>query len=491
MGMMGSSEYKKPNYALMICSDIKNGNPIKMSDNSKYVIDKKNKDVIKFMNFVDEYAKGRKTSEQFLKFIKGGTNRYVPILFTDGKNSEVKSFMWKEIEKTQYSTGQTMSRAELTELSENGVALVLAALVHGKIDKILDEKEMLSLSGNLDLGKGKTTDSIKKVVDFLINNPDWEQSCLKSAEAIKKKCSNIGTSHTYHRDSVFMNSIYDEFNRLKKKAGQVFKSLSFNNDKWNPADIWITKLEGSARSKLTSSSDLPSYNLKLIESFEKTETIGVSLKKLGSVATAKVYNKDAGDVLSFSNVSFRKPDKKENIFKSKDVYLTAQTTDSKKENVTIQIRSFATRGEDVQAEIKGETASHGKVGFGNILSLFDISNMAKPTIQKSVIVEKSIQGSPQNLSDYCKQIAEMATNVYGISYSQKDVWESYEKQQYKSYEAKIGAMSSKFQALSIANAIKSLKVSEMDTVVTFLILYASSSMNIKGSFESSIFLKVQ
>ncbi len=138
MGMMGSSEYKKPNYALMICSDIKNGNPIKMSDNSKYVIDKKNKDVIKFMNCVDEYAKGRKTSEQFLKFIKGGTNRFVPILFTDGKNSEVKSFMWKEIEKTQYSTGQTMSRAELTELSENGVALVLAALVHGKIDKILD-----------------------------------------------------------------------------------------------------------------------------------------------------------------------------------------------------------------------------------------------------------------------------------------------------------------------------------------------------------------
>ena len=482
MGMMGAKEYKiQSGYPIRICKDIDSGNPIKMSDGKSYVIDKNNLNVKKFIKSVND---DNQTSLD--KLIKQN-NRYSELLHTNNGNS----FRWNEIDKLPYSMGQTMSRTELTELSENGVAVVLAALVHGKIDKILDEKEMLSLSGNLDLGKGKTTESIKKVVEFLIKNPDWEQSCLKSAKAIKQKCPNIGKSHTYHRDSVFMNSIYDEFNRLKKEAGKVFESLSFNNDKWNPSDIWITKLEGVARSNLTKSSDLPSYNLKLIESFEKTETIGVSLKKLGSSVMAKVYNKNAGEVLSFSNVSFRKPEKKENILKSKDVYLTAQTVDSKKENVTIQIRSFATKGEDVQAEIKGATASHGKVGFGNILSLFTISNISKPIIEKAPIIENNIQNNPQNLANYCEKIASMATKVYGISYSKQDVWESYEKQEYKSYEAKIGAMSSKFQALSIANSIKSLKTSEMDTVVTFLILYASSSMNIKGSFESSIFLKVQ
>ena len=137
-----------------------------------------------------------------------------------------------------------------------------------------------------------------------------------TAEKIKTKLGNkLTRSHHFHRDSVFMNSIYKKFQEHLKPVNKL--GIRISNDKWNPSDIWI-----SSKSDLPATNDIVSLNKVLLEGFKKTEIVGVSLKKIGASANFTVYNIDKQtQAFRFKSI---KPQK--SPFSSKDVVIETKAS---------------------------------------------------------------------------------------------------------------------------------------------------------------------
>ena len=95
-------------------------------------------------------------------------------------------------------------------------------------------------------------------------------------------------------------------------------------------------------------------NKFLYEKFEAKEVIGVSLKKT-SVGKTEVFNKPGAKRFQFKLTGTRL--RRGNFFDSKDVYLEY-------DKGIIQFRSFSSRPQGWQGEVKGKEAVAGKVSQG-------------------------------------------------------------------------------------------------------------------------------
>ena len=80
--------------------------------------------------------------------------------------------------------------------------------------------------------------TIDEVEDFLNRKPEWVSSIIKSINKIYELFPN--KNYTFHRASEAVERLYKSFAKSFEKEDE--KSLTYNkmdNNKWNPADIWL------------------------------------------------------------------------------------------------------------------------------------------------------------------------------------------------------------------------------------------------------------
>ena len=209
---------------------------------------------------------------------------------------------------------------------------------------------------------------------------EWKEGSVKGANEIFKEVG--GTGWKFVRG----DSIIDD-GAIKKAFGRVKNQTNLSSeDKWNPADIWMVKESeiNAIKKHLDRENTIDCLNNALLQRFNDSSLIGISLKKIESDPKMDIKNNQTATV--------RKANEKARFVKynltftsSMDVYLYyGQGTFEK-----FQARNFggSSKG-DWKLELKGKSAAQGKIqgavviellknaGFGNI-SQFNIPTWAE------------------------------------------------------------------------------------------------------------------
>ncbi len=451
---MGGFKYKDisdHNYSYMhsLIDDVESGKQILLTDNTKVRLSKTH--FKKFKKLINE-QRGDEL-ERVLK-IPGHD------LIVDEKF--LNEYKLTKIEKTVYSKGSgSGAGAEITKLSEMAVCVVLASYVHNNKKFNLDKSVTIPKINNvLDLGTGDTKTAIEQVIDWLKDNPDWMDSVEKTATRL---CSelNLTAQHHFHRDSSFMNSLYKKFQELIKPFNTL--GLRISGDKWNPSDIWI-----ATKNRLPAGVDsVASLNKTLLEGFNSSQIIGVSLKKVGKIVNYSVYN------IEKQKKTFKYSGLKAQVspLDSKDTYICTES------GMKMQIRSFG-MCENVQAELKGTSANMGKIGHGALKYL--VTKLSKQRITDNNTIKRMTE--KQALSEI-KDLFSKCFRSVSLSTLEKD----FKKKKFQSDKIKQDFLISKIQALQVAWAVKSS--SAPSDLVTAVYGYAHS-LGLDDLFEASVYAKV-
>jgi hypothetical protein len=444
---MANFKYSEQKYGKAVVSDIESGKPIKLFGASRsIVVDNKDSDYLKWKSYIDK--NNQRGAETFMKGKE---------IFVDKKSKA--SYAFTKIDKAPYSgSGGSGGGATQTAMQESAVCIVTAMLVHkGEVD--LTQKGVDGVNQVLDLGKGNSKSEIKKILDWLKSDPDWLETSIKTAKEIINQIK-LTKSHNFHRDSAFMNSIYKQFQDNLKPLNKL--GLRISGDKWNPADIWITD-----KNVFPSHTDLSSLNDTILKKFEKDETIGISLKKVGSSVTWSVYNLPK----SKQTFKFEKIIPPKSPMSSKDAYIET------KSGLTIQIRSFNDE-DNIQCELKGKHAAGGKCGFGATRQIVEsISN-------EKILLNSEIKemGEPEK----CKLISEFY-KMTGTVVSSKKIEDEMANKEFKDKKKRSDFFISKIQALQIASIIATHK--KKNDIITGIFGYAHS-LGLDGLFEASVYAKI-
>jgi len=398
-----------------------------------------------------------KNENKIINFMKANANN----VFVDSKTNI--GYRFTQIDKLPYSKGTgSGAGAEITKLSESAVCIALASLVHLGEFNLDEEVTINAVDKVLDLGSSNTKQEIKKVLDWLKTDEKWLNSVILTAEKIKTKIGNkLTRSHHFHRDSVFMNSIYKKFQEHLKPLNKL--NIRISNDKWNPSDIWI-----SNKSDLPATNDIVSLNKVLLNGFKKTEIVGISLKKTGASVNYSVYNIDK----QHHAFKFKSIKSQSTPFSSKDVVIETVA------GLNMQIRTFGV-GQSVQVELKGKFANNGKCGFGATKHI--IKSLANRDIYDNTKI-KSMK-KDKILSEINKFYGQVFSSKPSISALETEL----DNKGFKSNAVALDYLTSKLQALQIASAIKNDK--EQDMIVTGIYGYAHS-LGLSEMFEASVYAKV-
>ena len=212
-----------------------------------------------------------------------------------------------------------------------------------------------------------------KVSDLYEKCPeDWLQTdvFIKSANAIYNspyaKPFKSASKVYFHRGSPYMKAVYDN----KKKAALYDKKVnnppiapgSFNDDKWNPGDIWMSTKSPTEKKPFAEGNKEPIEWTELREAVRDkadNHTLGISLKKVGPTARVTPFNtrqRSHNTNTKFSGFTFGK---KGDFFSSTDIYLHFNDGGQMQCRATDVTRYW-------QGLMTGKYAYAGKIGGGNI-----------------------------------------------------------------------------------------------------------------------------
>lgn len=352
--------------------------------------------------------------------------------------------------------------SEQTKLGENAQCITIA--LYQTLNRI-PKKEDFTIENIKRSSKFFEIDikNFNEILSFLFSNEDWFNSSIYTLESLKNFLKF--NDYVCHRNSSFMKEIYITFKNLKKDA-ELLLNDKINDNKWNPGDIWLSKIKN-----IPSFNKLIDYNKWLDEMFFKGLLISVSLKKTTKKNPPfKIYNKFNDEITTYVEIKdFKMP---------RTPYETTNTTIKTSEDDMV-IRTFNINNDDnVRIEIAGEEAVGGKASFSLI------NNLLKKYLNTSVISKNDII----KMND--EQKIELLKRLYdkiGFNYNNNLYIDGLEalKNKETSYN---GWWISKIQSLDIASKLISNKKIG-NYIVTTLFLYASSQ-GIKDVFQSSIFLKI-
>lgn len=304
-----------------------------------------------------------------------------------------------------------------------------------------------------------------------------DQVYVKTANKLWEKYGSKVSGKTYwHRGSNVMKGIY----ALKKKVQDADKKSdtpqapgSFNDDKWNPGDIWMTSKNSVP---FEESNDWATLNEQVYKAASGTITaLGISLKRIGKGAAAKIteYNKPKTDK-KLAKFSAWKFGKRGDFFSSQDVYFETSSKD-------IQFRTF---GGDTswQGEIKGEAAAGGRIGGGNVD--FYMKEIAGTGIFGGYSNESSLINAMRSDRNHAEKMYDIYSKVYKKGKGGQDLipkgafietWNSNTS----------NFRNSKSICLYFLEQFEKLTKDKKDQLVGKMFLYAASS-----SDQSSYFIKV-
>lgn len=366
------------------------------------------------------------------------------VILTNATGDTIKT---SQLEKTEEFGGGSGSGggAANTDTQESAQCLVNAVafrVVGGKIEeKDLSRDNLIKADNFVD-----TTTKIQDMMSFIEGDASWRQSMISTANvllgSLKKK------DLQFHRGSDFVNRIYGAW-KVSKKNGNLGR---IGDDKWNPADIWA--LDSSV---LTTEfqTDIDKLNNQLLDLYDKRLLIGISLKKT-SKAKAREYNREKSE----SNDTYAGFDTTPN---SKDVYLNFTN------GAKMQLRTFSGDGTSFQGELKGKEAAQGKIG-GGILKKF----LEKHSIGPIPDQKDAVSGASTLSDEFVDRFSELFRKYTGKEIDKEDM-----------ESRSVGWLSSKYQALSVLDAIKNASNKDIKKATGDILGYAGSASSI-----SSVYIKV-
>jgi len=273
-----------------------------------------------------------------------------------------KSYSMKDFTKTKEFGGGGGARggATLTKYTESGQCY-FCSLVFNVIKKEIDSPEDLSIKNFKESAKYCDTGSltIDMIIENVANDDGWTISMIRAANLLYNDYKMKFKSPVYfHRDSNFMDKIYS-YHKECLKINPVLGS--FDKNKWNPGDIWMTTLGKNVNDlpELTYAS-WPDLNKQIYELAQKNKLLGVSLKKVEGKAKKEESNIPGVKKTNYKFDSYRleAAGSKGSFFNSIDMYMTIS-------GIEVQFRATNTT-ESWQGEAQGGAAAAGKIGGGNI-----------------------------------------------------------------------------------------------------------------------------
>ena len=273
-----------------------------------------------------------------------------------------ESYSMKDFTKTKEFGGGGGARggATLTKYTESGQCY-FCSLVFNVIKEEISKPEHLSIENFKKSAAYCDTGSltIDMIIENVANDEGWTISMIRAANLLYNDYKTKFKSPVYfHRDSDFMNKIYSYHKEcLKKNAVQG----SFDKNKWNPGDIWMTTL-GLSVTKLPvlTTASWADLNKQIYDLATSNKLLGVSLKKVEGIAKKEETNNPGVVKTKYNFESYRlaAAGSKGSFFNSIDMYMTISGTE-------IQFRATNTT-ESWQGEVQGGAAAGGKIGGGNI-----------------------------------------------------------------------------------------------------------------------------
>ena len=384
--------------------------------------------------------------------------------------------------------GSRAKQADNTGPTESGCAYY-CSLAFNVIKRKLKKEDATKVNLNKAASYVQATSSLS---DFLKNGPeDWheENVYINTANAVYEKFGKKFKGTVYcHRGSKFMTKLYDAFKKAKKldEVEDKLAAGSFNNDKWNPGDIWLSTYDTSSDpfEECRNLVDLKKCVIKFagMDGNEtETKLLAVSLKKPGNPKKAvfKEYNtktrtnyKDGS--VSYDGFSFGKTG---NFFSSNDVYLYMGKQD-------VQFRAFNTTS-GWQGNIIGTGALGGKIGGGNIN--FYMKKAGLKSISASTTDFKETTTGMLKQKDY-----ELLFDLYQKYFSKQAVKLPVPMiESFKAFEKERKAKDTNFtwqklMGMRMIDEIESAKSSAQKKVATEILRYAASNTDI-----STYFIKIE
>lgn len=409
---------------------ILNGDKFELNDGSTIIIDPKASSEL-----IDALEK-----KQYSILNKGAK----VIIDTNGKPYNISSFKKTEEFGSGAGQGGGTAMTSIQESSQSVVNSIAYKIKKGNItiedltDANIDKAyELSDVSSTLD-----------EVKDFIQNQKSWTNTFISSANILLTNFQN--SNFQQHRGSEFVNRIYGAFAIAKKEAG-----LSMQSDKWNPADIWMVD---TSILDMTFPTELSGLNSTLSDLYVSNKLIGVSLKKTGAEAKLGTYNLSAEDRAGYTyEGSDSRPTNNNTVLKYNDGSITFRTF------------NFAT---NFAGEIKGKTASHGKIGTGGINDILKSNNVS--TLPPTLEVQSKFKSKDSNQLDnfynnYVKIVGNLPREEFDKIVDERD----------------LNWLVSKYLSTYLAEKIESQPEATQNEIISDIIRYASSSTT-----SSSVFAKI-
>ncbi len=345
--------------------------------------------------------------------------------------------------------------AEITALAESLQAYACATRQYLGKD-LTDISQVTSKT----IGDAECDRTLEKCMKNLDEN--WFNSVVKTANQIFVDVpeAKTGNKFKFYRGGKFVDSIYNEWRRMKKDSG-----LS-GDDKWNPADIWMARKGFTLKTKWPTLRD---YNRYMYDEFARKNLIGISLKKLDPKGSAhsKIFNAGKPLTAEFTGIKLGL-----NMLDSKDIYIKFK---SEGKDGEIQLRNFSSRPvpSSWQGEIKGKTAAGGKIGGGVIFEgAIDTGvNKTKLTLPNQTPIDKPSEAQFKQFATMFKELSKSKESIPNLI-----------------IQAKAGQRKDKTWWMSkyigIDLVYTMIKEKKMDPLCSYMFQYASSATK-----NSSIFIK--
>lgn len=262
-----------------------------------------------------------------------------------------------------------------------------------------------------------------ELYDFL-GETSWAESVIEAVNAVAAT-KWLKKKYVFHRNSAFMNSIYNQFNKLK-----TAHDIKLGNDKWNPSDIWASTIDS-----IPVFDDLAQYNEWISKQLKSGVLVGISLKKVKGKAKVE-WQGPTDEVSSVGFKGVQKPSGRVGMFTTGVQLLTD------KPGISINFRSFRiSKQADITGEIimKGGGARHGKVPASvknKMIKDHNIPQMSKKRISDA---------SDSQLKSWVQNLWKQCGHNFSDSQVEKD-WESRKNQ----IQDRVGFWQSLIHGLELA-----------------------------------------
>lgn len=184
-----------------------------------------------------------------------------PNMFNAAKKFAIEKAPDMKIVEGNGSTLRGQSSAK-TKVTENLQCIYLAAKYETKSYDRIDLEKVTSFYGDL------TIKQCLNLIEKSAGTESWYDSSRAIADAIYNKYR--GTGWKFRKGDVWVKSIYKKFNQFNKE--KIFSQ----GDKWNPADIWMTKGAPKIPDSIT---NILGLNVWIESEYDKGNIIPISLKQ--------------------------------------------------------------------------------------------------------------------------------------------------------------------------------------------------------------------